>query len=200
MTLKQLRYIVEIAKHNSFSKAAEKLYVSQPSVSKAVSDLEKELKIKIFERARRGVKLTAEGSELLGYAKQLLEQAETIEARFTDKPPAKSLHFSVSAQHYVFTVDAFISFLKSLKHEDYEISLREGKASEIIEDVVTQKSELGILFVSETLEHFMGRVFSSKDIEFHPIKRITPHAFLSNNHPLACQDEVTLDQSIIPLP
>lgn len=196
MTLQQLRYIVEISKYRSISKAAQSLYITQPSISKAIKDLENELDIIIFERTGRSIQFTADGIELLCYAKQLLEKVENIETRFSHKVTNSTFRFAISAQHYAFTVDAFITYLNSQEHEDYKLYIREGKTSEVIDDICTQRSDLGFISLSTTAEHFIMRILDSKGIEFHLIKNMKPHVFLSKNHPLAQFSKISINQLV----
>ncbi|MEA4892145.1 MAG: LysR family transcriptional regulator [Peptococcaceae bacterium] len=194
MTLQQLRYLVEIAKSSSISQAAQNLYVTQPSVSKAVKELENELNIVIFERINRGIQFTSDGMELLCYAKELLEKAENIESRFLSNPSDKPFQFAISAQHYVFTAAAFIEFINQQSSPDYKLFMREGKTSEVIKDIFNQRSELGIIALPTKAERFMLRVLNSKGIEFHLIQAMKPHAFLSREHPLAACAQVSTAQ------
>ena len=141
MTLQQLRYVIEIVNCGSMNAAAEKLFVTQPSLSNAVKELEKELGIEIFLRSSRGISLSAEGAEFLGYARQVVEQAELLEQRYTDKKPSRRL-FSVSTQHYAFSVNAFVNLIREYNQNEYEFTLRETQTHEIIEDVSRLKSSL----------------------------------------------------------
>ena len=108
MTLQQLRYLIAIAENGSISAAANSIYASQSNLSIAIRDLEKEFGITIFTRSNRGVTLTNEGTELLAYARQVVEQADMLENRFTKKATS-SARLAVSAQHYAFSVRAFIN-------------------------------------------------------------------------------------------
>jgi len=105
MTLQQLKYVIEVARSRSISKAAQALFISQPSLSNALKELEKEIGVKIFSRTNKGIHVTKEGSEFLGYARQVLEQAELLENRYYNNA-APQHHFAVSAQHYAFAVSA----------------------------------------------------------------------------------------------
>lgn len=127
MTLQQLKYVIEVARSRSISKAAQNLFISQPSLSNALKELEKELGITIFYRTNKGILITPEGSEFLGYARQVVEQAELLENRYSNAPDLKQQHFSVSAQHYAFAVSAFVRLLEDYNRDEYEFTLRETK-------------------------------------------------------------------------
>lgn len=193
MTLQQLRYIVEVSKCSTISKAAQSLFLTQPTLSKAIKDLEEELGICILERGSSKTRFTAEGTELLCYAKQLLEQANQIENRFINKAVEKK-RIAISTQHYVFAVKAFIELLNSEKSSDYEFYFRESKTYEIIDDVFNKKSDIGIIFFSDSTSRYLTRLLSSKEIEFTPLKNFTPHVFIRAVHPLAKNSKITMKQ------
>ena len=108
MTLQQLRYVVTIAEIGTISKAAEELFVSQPSLTKALKELEKEMQITIFDRTNKGIHVSREGEIFLGYARQVLEQAALIEEKYKHKSGGKQ-EFCISTQHYSFAVNAFVA-------------------------------------------------------------------------------------------
>lgn len=147
MTLQQLRYVIKIVETGSITKASEELFVSQPSLSKAVSELEKEMGITIFFRSSKGVYLSEEGSRFLTYARQVMEQADLLEEKYKYSEPSKRV-FAVSAQHYSFVVNAFVDLVKEYEEKKYEFSLRETRTYDIIEDVRTGRSELGVIYKS----------------------------------------------------
>jgi len=193
MTLQQLRYIVEVSKCSTISKAAQRLCLTQPTLSKAIKDLEEELGICILERGSSKTRFTAEGTELLCYAKQLLEQAQQIENRFINKTVSKK-RVAVSTQHYAFAVKAFIELLNREQSNDFEFYFRECKTHEIIDDVFNKKSDIGIIFLSDSTSRYLTRLLQSKDIEFTALKNFTSHVYLNKNHPLAKNGSVKMSQ------
>lgn len=190
MTLQQLKYIIEIVQCGSITMAAQKLFITQPSLSKAVSELEQEMGITIFLRSNRGVILSDEGTKFLSYARQVVEQAELLEHTYKQGEPIKRV-FAVSAQHYAFAVNAFVALVKEYGKDQYEFSLRELRTYDIIEDVHTQRSELGIIFLSNFNREVILRILQSKDLEFNPQFKAKPHVFVSKNNPLAKQKFVS---------
>ncbi len=192
MTLQQLKYVIEVAKHRSISKAAQKLFISQPSLSNALKELETKIGITIFSRTNQGIAITPEGSEFLGYARQVVEQAELLENRYTETP-APQQHFSVSAQHYAFAVSAFVRLLKGYNREEYEFTLRETKTYEIIDDVKNLRSEIGILYVNEFNKKVIYKFLREGNLIFHELFEAKPHIFISAMNPLAKKEYVTLD-------
>ncbi|MGM0199505.1 LysR family transcriptional regulator [Enterococcus sp. DIV1314a] len=145
MTLQQLKYALEIASKGSMNEAAKSLFISQPSLSNAIKELEQEIKITIFVRTNRGVTVSNEGSEFLGYARQVLQQFNMLEEKYISEKTAKQ-HFSVSSQHYTFAANAFVELVKEFGASEYEFTFRESKTHEIIEDVKNLRSELGIIY------------------------------------------------------
>ncbi len=193
MTLQQLRYAIGIARHGSFSEAATRLFISQPSLSAAIKDLEAEVGISIFTRTPRGVSVTAEGAEFLGYARQVIEQADLIESRYRDAKPQRRL-FSVSTQHYAFAVNAFVDLVRAIGTDEYECTIRETRTHEIIDDVKNLRSEVGILYECAFNERVLEKLFAESSLSFTPLFESMPHVFVSARHPLARKRKISLDE------
>lgn len=192
MTLQQLKYIIAIAECSSITSAAQKLLVAQPSLSKSVSELEKEMGITIFCRNNRGVYLSDEGSKFLSYARQVVEQAELLEQQYKKKETIRRV-FSISAQHYAFVVNAFVALVKEYGESKYEFTLRESRTHDIIEDVRTSRSELGVLFLSIFNREVVLRILHNADLKFSSLFTARPHVFVSRDNPLSHKKKVTLD-------
>lgn len=192
MKLQQLRYIVEVASCGSVTEAARRLFVSQPSVTAAVRDLEREMGITVFDRTSKGMVTTTEGQTFLGYARQVLEQADLLEERYKrDTEPVP--RFAVSCQHYSFAVNAFVDVIRAYDAARYEFTLREEQTHEIIEDVAHMKSELGVIYLSDANRDVIGRMLRAEDLEFKPLFSCAAHVFLSSTHPLSERASVTLE-------
>jgi DNA-binding transcriptional LysR family regulator len=192
MTLQQLKYILTIVRSGSISEAAKQLYISQPSLSSAVKEIEQEFGIDIFYRSAKGIALTNEGAEFLSYARQVVEQAELLEQRYSDKKPAKKL-CSISTQHYAFAVQAFVLLLKELDENEYECTLRETRTYEIIEDVHNLRSEIGILYMNGFNEKVIAKILKDKELTFRPLFKAEPHVFISAGHPLASRSIIDIE-------
>lgn len=192
MTLQQLKYIIAIAECGSITSAAQRLLIAQPTLSKSVSELEKEMGITIFYRNNRGIFLSDEGSKFLSYARQVIEQSELLEQRYKQKKAIRRV-FSISSQHYAFVVNAFVALVKEYGENKYEFTLRESRTHDIIEDVRTSRSELGVLFLSKFNSEVILRIIHNADLEFVPLFKATPHVFVSRENPLAQKKIVTLD-------
>ena len=193
MKLQQLKYAIEVARWGSINIAAKKLFISQPSLSAAIKELETEIHQTIFERTNRGVSLTREGSEFLGYARQVVEQVELLERQYLYTKPSKS-HFAISTQHYAFAVNAFVDLISAFNLEEYEFNLRETRTYEIIDDVKNLRSEIGILYVSDFNRKVIGKFLKENNLKFHQLFVAKPHVFISKNHPLANLKQVTLQE------
>ncbi|MCH4071845.1 LysR family transcriptional regulator [Pseudoramibacter sp.] len=192
MTLQQLKYVVATAEAGTMSKAAAQLYIAQPSLTAAIKALEEELGITIFKRTNKGVLLSSEGEEFLGYARQVIEQTDLIEARYFKAPHTKR-QFCVSTQHYSFAVEAFVALLKRFGGGAYHFCIRETETYALIEDVATLKSEVGVLYLNKFNEQVLRKTLAEKELTFHHLFTAKPHVFVSAASPLAQKDAVTLE-------
>ncbi|WP_101908710.1 LysR family transcriptional regulator [Marasmitruncus massiliensis] len=198
MTLQQLRYVIQTAQSGSFHTAAQKLFISQPSLSKSIGELEKEMGISIFGRSNRGVTLTEDGTKFLSYARQVMEQAELLEQQYKHNAPLRRV-FAISSQHYAFVVNAFVSLVREYGKTQYEFSLRESRTYDIIEDVRTRRSELGILYLSQFNKDVILRIIQNHELRFVPLFIARPHVFVSRKNPLVGKSSVTLED-LLPYP
>ena len=189
MTLQQLRYVTMVAETGTITEAANRLYISQPSLTNAIHELEKEMNIVIFNRTNKGISLSREGEDFLGYARQILEQAAILEDKYKGNGGGKK-QYCVSTQHYSFAVNAFVDLIKEYGQDEYDFSLRETQTYEIIEDVARLRSEIGILFLNDFNEAVINKILKSYDLEFHQLYVAKPHVFISRKHPLAGKDRI----------
>lgn len=193
MTLQQLKYAVKVAEKLSINEAAKELYISQPSLSNAIISLEKELQLTIFLRTNRGVTVTNKGREFLGYAQQVLMQTQLLESKFVKSGSSKQ-RFCVSSQHYLFVANAFVELVREYGLDEYEFSLYETTTHEVIENVRTLFSEMGIIYLSNYNEYVLRKILSESDLIFTELYRATPHVFLFKEHPLASRKIIELDE------
>lgn len=192
MKLQQLIYAVKVAECGSITEASRRLYVSQPSITAAIGDLEQEMDVHIFDRTNKGVIVSEEGETFLGYARQVLEQADLLESRYKGQSQ-QTPHFSVSCQHYSFAVNAFIDVIREFGGASYDFTIREEQTHEIIEDVAHMKSELGILYLSPRNREVISKMLAVNNLVFEPLFTAKPHVFICSNHPLANRESVTLN-------
>ena len=193
MTLQQLKYVTTIANIGSISEAAKRLFVSQPSLTKAIKELEKEMGITIFDRTNKGITVSKEGERFLGYARQVLEQAALLEEQYKSQSGGKK-QFSVSTQHYSFAVNAFVELLKGAGIDQYDVSLRETQTYEIIDDVAHMKSEIGLLYYNDFNRPVLEKLIHTNELTFTELFTAHPHIFIGKNHPLANKDVVSMDE------
>lgn len=193
MTLQQLRYIVTVAETGNITEAAKRLFISQPSLTNAIRELEKEMQITMFNRTNKGVCVTNEGDVFLSYARQVLEQTSLLEEKFLNKRE-RSPKFSVSCQHYSFAVNAFVDVIREFGGDKYDFTLRETQTYEIIEDVSRLKSEIGILYTSSKNEEVILKLLKQNGLKFEELFVATPHVFISSEHPLAAKEILTLEE------
>ena len=193
MTLQQLRYVVTVAEVGTITEAANKLYISQPSLTNAIHELEKEMNIIIFNRTNKGISLSREGDIFLGYARQVLEQATILEEKYKGTQGGKK-QFCVSTQHYSFAVNAFVDLITEYGQDEYDFSLRESQTYEIIEDVAKLKSEIGILFLNDFNEAVIEKILRAQELDFYLLFVAKPHVFISRNHPLAKKAAITNEE------
>ncbi len=193
MTLQQLKYVVTVADKGTISEAAKELFISQPSLTKAIKELENEMQITIFNRTNKGIVVSNAGDEFLAYARQVLEQSSLLEERFLNLKK-QSPRFSVSTQHYSFAVNAFVDVIREFGGNQYDFTLRETQTYEIIEDVTRLKSEIGILYTSSKNQEVIMKLIKQNSLEFQELFIAKPHVFISSKHPLSDRDVLTLEE------
>ena len=192
MTIKQLQYAVTVAETGNMTEAARKLFIAQPSLTSAIHELEKEYGITLFFRSNKGIELTPEGDEFLGYARQVLEQANLINERYTGKSTGKQ-RFCVSSQHYSFVVEAFVRLLKEHGGDKYEFHMRETQTYDIIDDVAHIRSEIGILYLNSFNETIIRKTLKDNELTFSTLFKAKPHVFIGKDNPLAKKKILSLD-------
>ncbi len=193
MTIQQLNYVITISEKGSLNKAAEVLYVTQPSLTSAVRELEKELGITLFNRGGKGVTLTNDGAEFIQYARQVVTQYDRLLEKY-GKGGNLRKKFGISCQHYSFAVKSFVEMVKQFDTDEYEFAIRESKTRDVIEDVTTGKSEVGILYLSDFNRKAIGKFLKSSQLEFHPLIKCEPYVYLWKGHPLANKKSIRLEE------
>lgn len=191
MRIQQLEYLEKIVEAGSINEAAKRLFLTQPSLSNAVKELENEMGIQIFQRSSGGISLTAEGREFMTYSKQILDQVNLMNERYKNGQQRKQ-SFSVSAQHYAFVVHAFVELIKSVNANEYQFTLRETETQNIFNDLAQFKSELGILYTNGFNQKIMQRLFKENNLVFTPLFVAKPHIFVSRYNPLTSKASVNL--------
>lgn len=192
MTLQQLKYALTIADCGSMNEAAKQLFISQPSLSETMKELETEIGLDIFLRSNRGIVITPEGEEFLGYARQVTEQFGLLKSKYIDKKVKEK--FSVSTQHYTFAVKAFVETVKQIGMEQYEFAVHETTTISVIENVKNFKSEIGVLYENDFNEKVLNKMFKENGLEFVELFSCDTFVYLWSGHPLAKQDVITMEE------
>lgn len=193
MTLAQLRYAITVAGASSMNEAARKLFISQPSLSAAIKELEEEVGVELFKRTNREISVTLEGEEFIGYARQVVEQYNLIESKYILKENTKK-KFGVSMQHYTFAVKAFVEMVKQFGMDEYEFEIHETKTYDVIENVKNCKSEIGILYLNDFNKKVLTKLFHESAVEFHELLKCHIYVYLWKGHPLASKEEISLEE------
>jgi DNA-binding transcriptional LysR family regulator len=193
MTIQQLNYVITISEKGSLNKAAEALFVSQPSLTSAVRELEKELGITLFNRGGKGVTLTNDGAEFIQYARQVVSQYDRLLDKYGKSGNLRK-KFGISTQHYTFAVKCFVEMVKRFDTDEYDFAIRETRTQEVIEDVTTGRSEVGILYLSDFNRKAIGKLLKSSQLEFHPLIKCEPYVYLWKGHPLAGKKSIQLSE------
>lgn len=193
MTLTQLKYAITVANASSMNEAARNLFISQPSLSTAIKDLEEEIGVELFRRTNRGISLTPEGEEFIGYARQVVEQYQLIESKYVAKEKIKK-KFGVSMQHYTFAVNAFVEMVKQFGMDEYEFAVHETRTYDVIEDVKNFRSEIGILYLNDFNQKVLTKLFHEFNLEFHEILKCSIYVYMWKGHPLAGKKEIAIEE------
>ena len=193
MTLTQLRYVITVAEAKSMNEAAKHLFISQPSLSSAIHELEEEIGIEVFRRSNKGAVATPEGEEFIGYARQVVEQYKLLETKYIDKMEAKK-KFGVSTQHYTFAVNAFVELVKQFGMDEYEFAIHETKTHEVIDDVKNFRSEIGILYLNDFNHKVLNKLFNEYGLQFQPILDCHIYVYMWKGHPLASKKVIAIEE------
>ena len=192
MTIQQLIYVITISEAGSLNKAAETLYISQPSLTSSMQELEKELGITIFNRSGRGVSLTNDGLEFMQYARHVVQQYDRLMEKYGNGEAVKK-KFGVSTQHYSFAVKSFVEMVKQFNMDEYEFAIRETKTRDVIDDVAVGRSEIGILYLSDFHRKAIEKILKSNSLEFHHLIDCDAYVYIWKNHPLAKKKVIRFD-------
>lgn len=195
MTLQQLQYIITTAKCGSINEASKKLFISQPSLSKAIKEVETEFDITIFERTSRGIQLSIQGLEFLSYANQINEQVELLENHYNQKHLTPQ-HLSISTQHYAFAVNAFVNLIDKYGQLEYEFALKETKTYEIFDDVGNLRSEVGIIYINDFNSKVVKKLLNEYHLKFTTLFIANPHVFISRKNPLSSYESINLSDLV----
>lgn len=193
MTIQQIYYAITVSECGSINKAAEMLYISQPSLTSAIQELEKSIGIQIFNRTGRGVTVTNDGREFLLYARQVYSQYEQLRSRYSGDEKIRK-KFAVSTQHYSFAIKAFVEMVKKFDTTEYDFAIMEERTKEVIADVSGIRSEIGILYLSDFNRSAITKLLRTNSLEFHHLIDCQAYVYIYKDHPLAKKKSITLSQ------
>lgn len=193
MTIQQLRYVSVISEEGSLNKASELLYISQPSLTNALQELEKELGVTLFSRSGRGVTPTSDGLEFIRLAREILSQYDNLLEKYGKNGTLKK-KFGISAQHYSFAVKCFVELVKRFGTDEYEFAIRETRTRDVIDDVFSGKSEIGILYLDDFNRKPMEKLLRSNGLVFHPLAECSAYVYLWKGHPLAKHSSIRFEE------
>ena len=192
MNILHMKYAVEVARAGSLNKAAERLYVALPNVSRSIKELEADLGITIFDRSARGMTLTPEGEEFIGYAKGILRQIEQVERLYKDGAPGKQ-KFSISVPRACYISDAFAQFSKSLTDAPTEIVYKETNSKRTIENILEHDYKLGIIRYAENYDKYFKTMLEEKGLTCELVTEFSYVLIMSRDCPLAQKENITFD-------
>ena len=193
MNINQLKYVLEVAGSSSMREASTRLYISQPALSESIRELEEELGILIFERTNKGISLTDEGRDFVSYAKQAVGQYEILEDRYLARDSGRE-RFSVSTQHYNFAIKAFTAVIRGMQPKKYTFSIHETKTKEVLDDVRSLKSEVGVVSFSGSNEAVIRKLFREYELEFTPLMRKETYVYVWKDHEFAGRKEISIEE------
>ena len=193
MNLMHIKYAVEVANEGSINKAAEKLYVGQPNLSRAIKELEASLGVKIFERSAKGMGLTSDGETFIRYAKTILRQVDEVESIFNGSGSVKK-RFSISVPRASYISDAFARFSHSLTNEaEAEIIYKETNSLRAIKNILHEDYKLGIIRYAENYDKYFKTMLDEKDMQYEMITEFSYVLAMSRDNPLTSAEKITFD-------
>ncbi|WP_086347456.1 LysR family transcriptional regulator [Candidatus Enterococcus clewellii] len=192
MNIKKMKYVVAVADSGGFREAAKRLFVTQPSLSNGIKELEEDLGVTLFIRTNKGATLTEEGIVFLSHAEKILTQLSLLENRFQHHQ--KEERFSISSQHYDFLGEIMAATIRKFEEQYTDFRLFETTTLKVIEDVKSYNSDIGILYLNSQNRSGIKRHLSGTNLTYEVIGGFTTHVFVGKHHPLADEKELSVEQ------
>ncbi len=192
MNILHMRYAVEVAKAGSLNKAAQTLLIAQPNLSRSIKELESELGITIFDRSTKGMMLTPEGEEFVGYAQSILKQIEQLENMYKDTSVPKQ-RFSISVPRACYISEAFAQFSRQLSSQSAELFYKETNSQRTIRNLLEHDFRLGIIRYAQNYDQYFRAMLDEKELNYEMICEFTYQLIMNCEHPLAERDEITFE-------
>lgn len=187
-----MKYAVEVARLGSFGRASETLLIATPNISRSIKELEGDLGITIFERSQKGVTLTPDGEEFIGYAKSLLKQIEHVEGLYKENS-VKKQRFSISVPRASYISEALVDFSKELGKEPVEIFYKETNSQRTINNILNHDYKLGIIRYAENYDKFFKTMLEEKGLTYEMVTEFSYKLVMSSESPLAKKEKITFD-------
>lgn len=194
MNLLHLKYVIEVAKAGSISKAANNLYMNQPHLSKTIKDLEENMQIIIFERTSKGVVPTKKGAEFIERAKSIIMQVDEMEAMYRSYDD-KSVHLDICVPRASYVANAFTNYLSmiNLRDKNIKVNYRETNSFETIKEVYEGDANIGIIRFFENEEDYFINLLKTKELEYEKIYQFNYQLLVSNDNPLAHREVIRIN-------
>ena len=192
MNILHMKYAVEVAKAGSLNKAAQTLLIAQPNLSRSIKELEGDLGITIFDRSSKGLKLTLEGEEFIGYAQNILRQIEQMEKMYKDTSVPKQ-RFSISVPRASYISEAFARFSCQLLPDSAEVFYKETNSQRTIRNLLENDYRLGIIRYAENYDQYFRAMLDEKELNYETICEFTYQLLMSRQHPLAEKTNIAFD-------
>ncbi len=195
MNILHMKYAVEVARLGSLNKAAEALMIAQPNISRSIKELEADLGISIFNRSAKGMELTLEGEEFIGYAQSILKQIDEVEMVYKQGSPKKQ-KFSISVPRACYISDAFAEFSKCLSDDPAEIFYKETNSQRTINNVLNRDYKLGIIRYAENYDKYFKAMLEDKGLSYEMVAEFTYVLIMSRDNPLTEKEDITFDDLV----
>lgn len=192
MNILHMKYAVEVAKAGSLSKASEVLLIAQPNISRSIKELEADLGITIFDRTAKGMVLTPDGAEFIGYAKNILKQIDEVESLYKDESSRKQ-KFSISVPRACYISEAFAAFSKTLTKDAAELFYKETNSKKTIQNILNHEYKLGIIRYAENYDKYFKAMLEEKDLSYEMVAEFSYRLIMSRENPLSKKEQITFD-------
>lgn len=192
MNVLHMKYAVEVANNGSLNKAAERLYIAQPNLSRAIKELEASLGITIFDRSAKGMVMTPAGEEFINYAKNILKQIDEVELIYKQGSPKKQ-KFSISVPRACYISDAFAHFSKHIEDGMAEIFYKETNSQRTINNVLNNDYKLGIIRYAENYDKYFKDLLEEKGLSYEMVAKFSYVLIMSRENPLAEKETITFE-------
>lgn len=192
MNILHIKYAIEVARVGSLNKAAQNLIVAQPNLSRSIKELEAELGIKIFERSVKGMVLTSEGEEFIGYARGIIDHINQVDMIYKSGA-AKKRRFSISVPRACYISEAFAKFSKTIPDTDSEIFYKETDSKSTIKDVLDSDYKLGIIRYSSNYDKYFKSMLEEKGLLYEMVAEFTYKLIMSRDNKLSQKETIIFD-------